>query len=121
MVRVSMDVVRAMGRFMDAYNALDLDAILKRFRDNNEDLEILVADDIPMETWNRFCETFGPMDRLPRELRLQQFVWAAEKVWLVEFNIGPHGRVARYCDILLDRQLGDLLTFVGGATLFTPN
>lgn len=68
----------AMDRLLRAFELIDLNAPPPV---NDDDLAILVADQVLLETWNRFAE----LNVLPRGLQLNQLVWDDGRVWVVEF------------------------------------
>ncbi|KAG7385057.1 hypothetical protein PHYPSEUDO_001993 [Phytophthora pseudosyringae] len=119
------EVRNAMNRLCRELALVDLDALRagddggeeEGDDDNEEDTAILVAERIPVETWNRFAE----LDVLPRGLQLRQLVWDDGRVWVVEYPISrAHEAADRYCQRVFDVALPFQLAGTGQANLTGP-
>ncbi|KAG7376097.1 hypothetical protein PHYBOEH_001816 [Phytophthora boehmeriae] len=126
--RVSMETTRGLSRLRTAFEEVRITDALEQRRvamvheadddeDDGEDTAILVADGIPLESWNRFAM----LKKLPLGLQLRQLVWDDGNVWIVEFTISPpHEAAADECSrnfMILRRYGGGL----GHMTLEYPH
>ena len=118
---ITMD--EALRRLLSALNRIDLSRVRRRvvFVDGDDDGVaddgILVATNVSMATWNAFAQ----VEQLPHDLKLRQFLWADNTVWIVECVIGEwHERTARLVDKNFERCLPNAVVVGGSKTLVTP-